>query len=213
MTSAAASMVNTSTRHARPILQRLPRHKPIAGAEVGVLRGKLSHALLAHCPNLDTLYMVDRWEPAGADAASWSRLNREPCNQLTADQHAEHYAAATAVARRHHGRAVVIPAASLVAAESIPDGSLDFVFLDADHQYESVVADIAAWLPKLKTSPLSWIGGHDYDDTDRRIGWGPEVKRAVDEAAEEHGWTLETDDFFTWFAPVRVKAKRREVVA
>ena len=49
---------------------------------------------------------------------------------------------------------------SVVAAADVTDGSLDFVFIDADHTYPAVVADIAAWWPKVK--PGGWIGGHDY---------------------------------------------------
>lgn len=34
------------------------------------------------------------------------------------------------------------------------------VYIDADHNYEPVKADIRAWLPKVK--PGGWITGHDY---------------------------------------------------
>ena len=61
-----------------------------------------------------------------------------------------------------------------MAAATYPDQSLDFVFLDADHDYESVKADIAAWLPKVK--PGGILAGHDY-----MCGW-PGVDRAVAEA-------------------------------
>ncbi|MEO0966434.1 MAG: class I SAM-dependent methyltransferase [Planctomycetota bacterium] len=195
-------MTATSTAHADAVLRRLPAHRPIVGAEVGVLCGKLSQRLLVARPNLATLYMIDRWSAAAADAAAWSRRNREPCHRLTDDDHADHYARACGVAERHPGRATIVPADSLTAAESIPDASLDFVFLDADHRREAVAADIRAWLPKVKPGPMSWIGGHDYDATPRRIAWGPEVKSAVDDAADTHGWSVETDVFFTWFAAI-----------
>jgi len=62
---------------------------------------------------------------------------------------------------------------SAQAAGDIADASLDFVYIDADHSFESVTEDIQLWLPKLK--PGSFIGGHDYRETD------PGVVRAVDE--------------------------------
>jgi hypothetical protein len=56
----------------------------------------------------------------------------------------------------------------------IPD-MVDMVFIDGDHHYQSVVEDIEAWAPRTR----KMICGHDYYDTDPKVGW--EVKRAVDE--------------------------------
>lgn len=49
---------------------------------------------------------------------------------------------------------------SLQAAKLYKDASLDFVFIDAAHEYESVRADILAWLPKIKSG--GYLAGHDY---------------------------------------------------
>ena len=49
---------------------------------------------------------------------------------------------------------------SVEASKLYKDDSLDFVFIDADHKYESVVEDILAWFPKVKNGGI--IGGHDY---------------------------------------------------
>lgn len=54
------------------------------------------------------------------------------------------------------------------------DGSLDVVFLDADHTYEAVKADIHAWMPKVKSGGI--LAGHDYPWSHNH-----DVKRAVDE--------------------------------
>lgn len=50
--------------------------------------------------------------------------------------------------------------ASVDAAKLYADRSLDFVFIDADHSYESIMADIAAWHRKVKGGGV--IGGHDF---------------------------------------------------
>lgn len=62
---------------------------------------------------------------------------------------------------------------SVTASKDYKDNSLDFVYIDADHRYEFVKADIDAWYPKVKKG--GYIGGHDYEP-----GWAGVVK-AVDE--------------------------------
>ena len=37
---------------------------------------------------------------------------------------------------------------------------MDFVFLDAAHDYENVKEDILSWYPKVKVG--GWLTGHDY---------------------------------------------------
>lgn len=62
---------------------------------------------------------------------------------------------------------------SVDAARMFADGSLDVVYIDAAHDYESVKADILAWRPKLK--PGGILAGHDYGPH------APGVIQAVDE--------------------------------
>lgn len=63
---------------------------------------------------------------------------------------------------------------SVEAASTFVDGSIDFVFIDADHRYDWVRSDIDAWWPKVK--PGGVLAGHDYDDQ------FPGVRQAVDES-------------------------------
>ena len=68
---------------------------------------------------------------------------------------------------------------SLEAVNSFPDQSLDFVFIDASHEYEDVKEDILAWLPKVKSGGI--LAGRDYY-LDEQFYCG--VNRAVDELFE-----------------------------
>mmetsp|Transcript_183624 Transcript_183624/g.582459 ORF Transcript_183624/g.582459 Transcript_183624/m.582459 type:complete len:219 (+) Transcript_183624:163-819(+) len=81
------------------------------------------------------------------------------------------------------------------ASEFIPDGSLDFVFVDGDHSFEGALLDITMFLPKLKGSPSSTraedgvggsrirsiMAGHDCCGADS-IMWFPGVLQALVEA-------------------------------
>ena len=48
---------------------------------------------------------------------------------------------------------------SVEAARSLPDQSCAFVFIDADHRYAAVRADIRAWRKKVR--PGGMLAGHD----------------------------------------------------
>lgn len=60
------------------------------------------------------------------------------------------------------------------------DNSIDFIYIDADHTYESVKRDIELFIPKLKNGGI--IGGHDYSNS-----W-PGVKQAVTETIGKPTW-------------------------
>ncbi len=51
---------------------------------------------------------------------------------------------------------------STEASTLFADESVDFVFLDGDHGFESTYVDIQAWLPKVNKQ-IGLIAGHDYD--------------------------------------------------
>jgi predicted O-methyltransferase YrrM len=187
-------MVKPFEQRGGAIIRRLPQNARVA--EVGVLIGILSEYLLRNRTDI-TLYMVDSWLEAGEQPDQY---------RATGDVHAnhnrkivrDHRAQAENRARHFHGRAQVMAVPSLAAATRFNDAELDLVFLDADHSYAGVRADIAAWLPKVK--PGGWIGGHDYKNPDPAFRFG--VTEAVDEWAEATGRKIETDANFTWFARV-----------
>jgi hypothetical protein len=65
----------------------------------------------------------------------------------------------------------------------LPDGHLDFIYIDGDHRYEGCRSDLQLARKKVRRGGV--IAGHDYC---------PEfdgVMRAVDEFSAAHGLTLE----------------------
>lgn len=71
---------------------------------------------------------------------------------------------------------------SLAASALFPNGTIDLAFIDANHDYEAVKADIEAWLPKVRDGGI--LCGHDYGPMAQAAGkeMFPGVRRAVDEA-------------------------------
>jgi len=66
----------------------------------------------------------------------------------------------------------LITMSSAEASLKFDDASIDLVFIDANHEYNSVHADINAWMPKIKKEGI--ISGHDYC-----LAW-PGVIKVVD---------------------------------
>lgn len=82
-----------------------------------------------------------------------------------------------------------------LSASLFEDGSLDFVFIDADHVAPAVRADIRAWLPKMK--PGGIIAGHDYCEAH------PGVHEVVDEIFGDD-WDKSYLDELCWVKKIAV---------
>lgn len=82
---------------------------------------------------------------------------------------------------------------SMDAVKDFNDNSLDFVYIDANHDFQFVVNDIAEWSKKVK--PGGIVSGHDYSNYMR------EVRLAVDgwvAARKIKPWFI-TEKHSCWF--------------
>jgi predicted O-methyltransferase YrrM len=170
-------------RQHRPVLVKLLRDAfkglaTIRGAEVGVSWGNTSEVLLRELPGLQ-LTMIDPWTPWKL-GPGWVR----GAERLAAERETARTRTVFAEDRRE-----IWEITSDVAAGRIPDGSLDFAFVDGDHRYETVRKDIRTWVEKVRPGGL--LVGHDYVDplpTKYAASRYPQgVKRAVNE------WVIERD--------------------
>lgn len=149
------------------------------GAEIGVAEGRFTAALLALCPDVE-LWAIDDYAPGYKTwmGTQWSQAQQDANRSAFAG-----------VLAANPARVRLIEKPSLEAAEALQDASLDFVFIDADHSYDGVVADIAAWSPKVRDG--GWVTGHDFDHLKF-----PGVVRAVEESFAN----FFVRDDFTWMA-------------
>ncbi len=76
------------------------------------------------------------------------------------------------------------------AARDFADGQLAMVFLDASHDHDAVVSDLAAWFPKLRQGGI--LAGDDY--TTKHVG----LRRAVDTFADVIGRAVEQPEQGLW---------------
>jgi predicted O-methyltransferase YrrM len=148
------------------------------GAEIGVADGGTSAHLLSKHPEL---HMI------GVDARRVFFDHAGPDDFISWDHDALRQLAEFNLAP-FKDRWAMFETLSVEAAERVPDASLDFVFIDADHSEGACRADIIAWLPKVRAR--GWLLGHD-------INWKG-VRAAVDDLYP--GYHIGPD--VVWFRPV-----------
>lgn len=106
------------------------------GAELGVDKGVLFNMLLSSCPELHLI---------GVDT----------CPVPKRKAHCE------SIVQEFPDRATLHVMTTHEASARVLDGSLDFVFIDADHSEAAVADDILCWASKVRAG--GWLGGHDYN--------------------------------------------------
>jgi hypothetical protein len=138
-------------------------HKRIV--EVGSWKGRSTKALAGFTPG--RVFAVDTWEGSpGERATHHAEASERGANELLADfcEYLDDEIAS--------GRCVPVRLPSVRAARVFGhwDGLRpDMVFLDGDHAYDAVLADLTAWA--ACAAPGALLSGHDYN-------W-PDVARAV----------------------------------
>lgn len=133
------------------------------GAEIGVFNGEFSEPLLRHMQDL-TLYMIDPYKKFVKN------IYDDVANQPQNIQNAR-YEMVKLIAELYGERAKLLRMTSMEALNEIDDNTLDFVFIDANHNHPHIDHDIWGWWKKLKLG--GWLTGHDYYDM------FPHVKEAV----------------------------------
>lgn len=116
------------------------------GAEVGVERGVYSEILCRANPKL-SLFLVDPWKAYRGYREHVSQKKLDGFVEITKDKLKDF-------------NVHIVRKFSLDAVKDFENESLDFVYIDANHEFSHVVADICAWVPKVREGGI--VAGHDY---------------------------------------------------
>jgi len=148
----------------------------ILAVEVGSMLGDSAKAVCAAAEQKIHLLCVDTWRGAETD------FGRTVYDELGEDN-VYSFFAQNCSAEIHSGAIEPMRTSSLEAAEmlGLAGRLFDIVFIDADHSYEGVKADIEAWLPLVREGGI--LCGHDFGTlgqaNDREMF--PGVRQAVTE--------------------------------
>lgn len=126
------------------------------GAEIGVYKGEFSERLAKEGLKL---YAIDPWKeykgygmPQGQE-----RLNSQ-------------YEQTKSVLAPFPG-CKIIRKTSMEAVEDFEDGSLDFVYIDGNHEFRYIAEDLAEWTKKVKKGGI--VSGDDFFYT--KLGKGKNI--------------------------------------
>lgn len=147
-------------------------------AEVGVFTGLFSEKIL-EIVRPSMLYLIDSWSteyklkwyvdtPEG-----WQQqeMTGAEAYGVACDRFASHF-----TTKMLRGKSVDM-------LLTLPDCSLDMVYVDADHSRQAVMFDLEASLTKMRAG--GWIMGHDYCSV------FPGVVSAVDQFCSDYGLSID----------------------
>lgn len=132
------------------------------GVEVGVAAGEYSEIICNNNPQMK-LYGIDLWQPYRGYTdyrknETFRKLYQQARSRLS-----------------KFPKYIFIKEFSQNALKRFADNSLDFVYIDANHEDPFITQDIEGWSQKVKSSGI--VSGHDYVSS---------VKTAVDKYTLDH---------------------------
>ncbi len=174
----------------RELLELMPKGK--LSIEIGVWKGEFSEILLEGLQP-SKLVLIDPWgvqddpEDGVSLAGARSKKDMDRIYESVKDKYRDEIAL---------GKVSVIRDFSVPAMAQFKDESIGFAYVDGDHSYEGVKADLKAILPKMMTGGVIML-----DDYHRKGWWKDGVMRAFHEFLGENS------------ANVRIKAIKGAQVA
>ncbi len=119
--------------------------------EVGVQSGIFAEKVLSNWPSFKQYYGIDPWiqqknykDFANVDNNEQEKKYQETINRL----------------KKYGNKIKLIRNFSTNAAVEFDNNSIDFIYIDARHDYCGVYEDLSSYYPKLKCNGI--FGGHDF---------------------------------------------------
>lgn len=163
----------------KTVLNNLP--KRAVGAEIGVWKGDFSQQILG-AAEPKVLHLIDPWviDPRPDHEQAWygpeSGTDMESIFQEVATRFAAEVSSGQIVINRGRSSSVL---------DTFDDAYLDFVYIDGDHAYDGVRADLFGSFPKVRRGGLLCVDDHHLE------GWWKDgVVRAVNELLGAHSDSL-----------------------
>jgi|688.fasta_scaffold102751_3 hypothetical protein len=141
------------------LLLKLKNFEPKVVCEVGVQQGGYAKTILETIPSIEKIYLVDLWQ---------NQENYFDLANVSDPVHQEYMANTITNTKPWQEKVILLKGFSTQMAEQIPDNSLDWVYIDARHDYKGCYEDIQAYWPKIKQGGV--ISGHDYMSADEVPG-------------------------------------------
>jgi len=153
------------------------------GAEIGVEQGLFSEIICQHNPGI-RLYCIDAWQAY--------KGYRDHTRQEKLDRYFNE-----TIERLKSYNCHIMRKWSMDAVKDFEDESLDFVYIDANHDFKHVAEDIAEWSKKVKRGGI--VAGHDY--VRNRSSIECQVKDVVDAWGHAYGIKINVteDEFPSWW--------------
>lgn len=156
----------------KPALRQLKGQDNLVGAEIGIGKGHHASFFLSEL-NIDFVFLID---PFTIYKDERMMVGLEKIREWEKKAHIN--------LDKYKHKTKWIKEKSADAIKLFANNSLDFVYIDGNHTYESVAEDISLYYPKVKKGGL--FSGHDYDYES--------VKRAVDDFVSKENLKLYIED-------------------
>lgn len=124
------------------------------GAELGVQQAIFANTTLHAWTKCKKYYLIDIWDEQDSNYLDSANVKREW------QEHFYEISKATLSSYKYRTDLAFLRKFTSEAVHDIEDGSLDFVYIDARHDYCSVSEDIKLYWDKLRDGGI--LSGHDY---------------------------------------------------